>query len=97
MVKIQDLRFILWITFLKQAQMRLNVDNITLTYYVICYIIKTVEKEINELSGQAKKGENMEEGMTDKQFNKVLKMILLILEGCKDIEEAEEKIKDLLK
>jgi hypothetical protein len=39
----------------------------------------------------------MEEGMTDKQFNKVLKMILLILEGCKDIEEAKEKIKDLLK
>ena len=43
------------------------------------------------------KGENMEEGMTDKQFNKVLKMILLILEGCKDIEEAKEKIKALLK
>lgn len=39
----------------------------------------------------------MEEGMTDKQFDKVLKMILLILEGCKDIEEAKEKIKDLLK
>lgn len=39
----------------------------------------------------------MVEGMTDKQFNKVLKMILLILEGCKDIEEAKEKIKDLLK
>lgn len=37
----------------------------------------------------------MEEGMTDKQFNKVLKMILLILEGCKDIEEAKEKIKGL--
>lgn len=97
MVKIQDLRFILWITFLKQVQKLLNVDNIALTYYVICYIIKTVEKEINELSGKAKKGENMEEGMTDKQFNKVLKMILLILEGCKDIEEAKEKIKDLLK
>lgn len=39
----------------------------------------------------------MEEGMTDRQFDKMLEMILLILEGCKDIEEAKGKIKDLLK
>ena len=37
-----------------------------------------------------------EENMTDKQFNGMLKMILMILDGCKDIEEAKEKVKKLL-
>lgn len=35
------------------------------------------------------------EEMTDKQFDKILKMVLMILDGCKDLEEAKEKIKDL--
>ena len=36
------------------------------------------------------------EEMTDKQFDKILKMVLMILDGCNDIEEAKEKVKELL-
>lgn len=38
----------------------------------------------------------MEEQMTDYQFQTMLKMILEILDSCKDVEEAKEKIKALL-
>lgn len=38
----------------------------------------------------------MEEQMTDYQFQTILKMILEILDNCKDIEEAKEKVKALL-
>jgi len=34
--------------------------------------------------------------MTDLQFRKLLKMVLLIAEGCKDKEELIQKIKDIL-
>ncbi len=37
------------------------------------------------------------EEMTDKQFDKILKMVSMILDGCKDLDEAKEKINDLLK
>ena len=39
----------------------------------------------------------MEENMTDLQFNKLFEMVLMILDGCKDLDEAKEKIKKLLK
>lgn len=39
---------------------------------------------------------HMEE-MTDKQFDKILKMVSMILDGCKDLDEAKEKVNDLLK
>lgn len=35
------------------------------------------------------------EGMTDNQFSKILEMVLMILDGCKDLDEAKEKIKKL--
>ena len=38
----------------------------------------------------------MEEQMTDYQFQTILKMILEILDNCKDVNEAKEKIKALL-
>ena len=38
----------------------------------------------------------MNEGMTDYQFDRILNMILMILEGCNDIEEAKEKIKKII-
>lgn len=38
----------------------------------------------------------MEEIMTDKQFDKILKMVLMILEGCKDLDEAKGKVAELL-
>ena len=36
------------------------------------------------------------EEMTDKQMSLIIKMILEILEGCNDLEQAKEKIKALL-
>ena len=34
--------------------------------------------------------------MTDKQFDKILKMVAMILDGCKDLAEAKEKVEELL-
>lgn len=36
------------------------------------------------------------EDMTDKQFDKILKMVSMILDGCKDLDEAKEKVRELL-
>lgn len=38
----------------------------------------------------------MEENMTDRQFQKILEMVKMILEGCEDLDEAKEKIEALL-
>lgn len=38
----------------------------------------------------------MKEPMTDYQFKTILKMVLDILDSSKDIEEAREKVKNLL-
>jgi uncharacterized protein Smg (DUF494 family) len=35
--------------------------------------------------------------MTDYQYESIIKIILMILENCKDIEEAKKKIETLLK
>lgn len=36
------------------------------------------------------------EEMTDKQFDKILKMVAMILDGCEDLEEAKKKVAELL-
>lgn len=36
------------------------------------------------------------EQMTDKQFDKILKMVSMILDGCENLEEAKEKVSELL-
>lgn len=36
------------------------------------------------------------EGMTDRQFDKILKMVSMILDGCKDLEEAKQKVSELI-
>lgn len=36
------------------------------------------------------------EVMTDKQFDKILKMVAMILDGCKDLDEAKLKVADLI-
>lgn len=38
----------------------------------------------------------MEEGMTDKQFKTILEMVDMILDGCKDLEEAKQKVQKLI-
>lgn len=37
----------------------------------------------------------MEDGMTNEQFDKVLKMIIQIMESSKDLNEAIEKVKSI--
>ena len=38
----------------------------------------------------------MTEITTDKQFDKILMMVAMILDGCKDLEEAKKKVLALL-
>ena len=40
-------------------------------------------------------GKEMVEVMTDKQFDKIIKMISMILDGCKDLDEAKKKVNEL--
>ena len=51
-----------------------------------------MSKDNNRL---AEKGALMDT-MTDKQFDKILKMVSMILDGCENLEEAKEKVKELL-
>lgn len=37
----------------------------------------------------------MAEAMTDKQYDGILQMIGMILDGCKDLKEAKQKIEEL--
>ena len=34
--------------------------------------------------------------MTDKQFKTILQMVDMILDGCKDLEDAKKKVKKLI-
>lgn len=38
----------------------------------------------------------MTDVMTDKQFDKIIQMIRMVLDGCKDLDEAKKKIDDLM-
>ncbi len=38
----------------------------------------------------------MAEVMTDKQFKTILEMVGMILDGCKDLEEAKKKVQKLI-
>lgn len=38
----------------------------------------------------------MAEVMTDKQFRTILEMVDMILDGCKDLEEAKKKVQKLI-
>lgn len=33
--------------------------------------------------------------MTDKQFDKIFQMFEMILDGCKDLDDAKRKVKEL--
>lgn len=39
----------------------------------------------------------MADVMTDKQFKTILNMVDMILDGCKDLDEAKEKVRKLVK
>ena len=38
----------------------------------------------------------MDEVMTDNQFKTILDMVYMILDGCKDLAEAKEKVQKLI-
>lgn len=38
----------------------------------------------------------MEQAMTDKQFKTILEMVDMILDGCKDLDEAKSKVQKLI-
>ena len=38
----------------------------------------------------------MTDVMTDKQFDKIMKLVRMVLDGCKDLEEAKEKVDQLI-
>lgn len=38
----------------------------------------------------------MVQEMTDKQFKTILEMVDMILDGCKDLEEAKRKVQKLI-
>ena len=38
----------------------------------------------------------MTQSMTDKQFKTILEMVDMILDGCKDLAEAKEKLQKLI-
>ena len=38
----------------------------------------------------------MVDAMTDKQFKTILEMVDMILDGCKDLEEAKKKVQKLI-
>lgn len=40
-------------------------------------------------------GKDMVEIMTDRQYDGILQMIEMIVDGCKDLEEAKRKIAEL--
>lgn len=35
------------------------------------------------------------DGMTDRQFDKIFQMFEMILDGCKDLDDAKRKVKEL--
>lgn len=52
--------------------------------------------ERTNLGGKRRKGNKMSDEMNTFELETFLKMVLEILNGCKTIEEAREKIKALL-
>ena len=38
----------------------------------------------------------MTEVMTDKQFDKIMKLVRMVLDGCQDLEEAKQKVDQLI-
>ena len=64
--------------------------------FVRTYVIIYTVVEILLISGQDEKGGYMEENMTDFQFKKILEMVLEILKGADNKEEAIKKIEALL-
>ena len=61
-----------------------------------CYHVITVKGNRSNFGGKSQKGEPMNDIMTDYQFKTILKMVLDILKSSQNIEEASEKVENLL-
>lgn len=68
-------------------------------YLYICYNIDKLRelRTLTNMVASARKEKEMDENMSDYQFETVLKMILTIIDGCETLDEASKKIKALLK
>lgn len=53
-------------------------------------------RETEPKTASVGKEDIMDEVMTDKQFDKILQMVSMILDGCKDLDEAKSKVAELL-
>lgn len=67
-----------------------------MTYTYVYGIIKIQSRETKTSKAASARKETNMENMTDKQFDKILKMVSMILDGCKDLDEAKEKVAELL-
>lgn len=47
------------------------------------------------MTGQAGKGDNMAENMTDKQLEVILNLIADKFQSCKDMEDVEKAVKEV--
>lgn len=61
-----------------------------------CYHVITAKGNQSNFGGKCQKGEPMSDIMTDYQFKTLLKMFLDILKSSQNIEEASEKVENLL-
>lgn len=61
-----------------------------------CYHVITVKGNRSNFGGKSQKGEPMNDIMTDYQFKTILKMVLDTLKSSQNIEEASEKVENLL-
>ena len=53
-------------------------------------------KQVAQYMGVQSGGEDMTEIMTDKQFDKIMKLVRMVLDGCNDLEEAKQKVDQLI-
>lgn len=73
-----------------------KISKKVLTYTYVYDIIKIQSRETETSKAASARKETNMENMTDKQFEKILKMVSMILDGCKDLDEAKEKVAELL-
>lgn len=53
-------------------------------------------RRLGIVSGQAEKGDTMEELMTDFQFKKIIEMVYSIIDKCQSIEEVKAELQKLM-
>lgn len=68
-----------------------------LDYIADIYYNIIVRRKQLTITGQAEKGEYMEDKMTDKQLEVILNLVADKFQSCKDMEEVKKAIEDVRK